>query len=382
MQKRVVIAGGGTGGHLYPGIALARALKKHDQEMNITFVGTKQGIETKVLPKEGFPLKTIYSGGLLGKKGLNRFLSLVKIPIGIFQSLAWLMRKRPGLVVGVGGYVSGPLVLSAWALRIPILIHEQNSIPGTTNKWLGKIADKIAVSFKESLKYFPANKAVETGNMIRDELCVSKKEADPQPSGKFNILVLGGSQGAHSINAGMVEAIDVLSQKKDQLHIVHQTGVMDCEPVKEQYAQKGVSADVRPFIHDMAEQYGKADLIICRAGATTLAEITACGKMAVLIPYPHATHNHQEHNARILESAQAAEMILDKDVSGARLAQSIANAMEQPEKRRAMENNCYALGKRDATEKALQLCLDLLGQTSGRTGKNESQNGKNALLCF
>ena len=382
MQKRVVIAGGGTGGHLYPGIALAKALKKHDKEMDITFVGTKQGIEFKVLPKEGFPLKTIYSGGLLGKKGLNLLLSCAMIPIGILQSLAWLMRKKPGLVVGVGGYVSGPLVLSAWVLRIPILIHEQNSIPGATNKWLGKIADKIAVSFKESLKYFPANKAIETGNLIRDELCVSKKETSPLPSDKFNVLVLGGSQGAHSINAGMVDAMDELPQKKDQLHIIHQTGERDCEWVKNQYTQKGISADVRPFIHDMAEQYKKASLIICRAGATTLAEITACGKMAVLIPYPHATHNHQEHNARILESAQAAEIILDKDVSGARLAQSIANAMQQPEKRRAMENNCYALGKRDATKKVLQLCLDLLEKSRGRQRGNENQDGKNALLCF
>ncbi len=380
MQKPVVIAGGGTGGHLYPGIALAKALKKHDQKMDITFVGTKQGIESRVLPKEGFPLKTIYSGGLLGKKGFNRLLSLAKIPVGILQSLAWLMRKKPGLVVGVGGYVSGPLVLSAWMLRVPILIHEQNSIPGATNKLLGKIADKIAVSFKESLKYFPTNKTIETGNLIREELCVSRKET--APSEKFTVLVLGGSLGAHSINVGMVEAMDELAQKKDQIHIVHQTGVRDDDWVKSQYAQKSISADVRPFINDMAEQYEKADLIICRAGATTLAEITACGKMAVLIPYPHATHNHQEHNARILESAGAAEMILDKDVSGERLAQSVLSAMEQPEKRRVMENNCYALGKRDATQKALQICLDLLGEPSAGLGINRSQDGENALLCF
>jgi UDP-N-acetylglucosamine--N-acetylmuramyl-(pentapeptide) pyrophosphoryl-undecaprenol N-acetylglucosamine transferase len=380
MQNRVVIAGGGTGGHLYPGIALAKALKKHDKEMDITFVGTRQGIESKVLPQEGFPLKTIHSGGLLGKKGLNRLFSLVKIPIGILQSLAWLMEKKPGLVVGVGGYVSGPLVFSAWVLRIPILIHEQNSIPGATNKLLGKIADKIAVSFKESLKYFPANTTIETGNLIREELAVSQKEAEP--SDKFNVLVLGGSLGAHSINVGMVEALDVLSQKKDQLHVIHQTGERDYGWVKDQYAQKGVSADVHPFIHDMAEQYRKARLIICRAGATTLAEITACGKMAVLIPYPHATHNHQEHNARILESAKAALMILDKDVSGERLAESITSAMDQPDKRRVMENNCYALGKRDATQKALQLCLELLGRSHSPQGGIGNQDGENALLCF
>ncbi len=380
MQKRVVIAGGGTGGHLFPGIALARALKKHDQEMDITFVGTQQGIESRVLPKEGFPLKTIQSGGLIGKKGLNRFLSLAKIPLGVFQSLAWLIQKKPGLVVGVGGYVSGPVVLSAWILRIPVLIHEQNSIPGTTNKMLGKIAHNIAISFKESAKYFPRSKVVETGNLIREELCGGKTEA--AQSEKFNVLVLGGSQGAHSINAGMVEAMDTISNRKNQLHIIHQTGVKDCDWVTQQYAQKGVSADVRAFIDDMAEQYRSADLIICRAGATTLAEITACGKMAVLIPYPHATHNHQEHNARVLESAEAAEMILDKDVSGDRLAQFITDAMEQPDKRRAMENNCYALGKRDATQKALRLCLDLLEKSGGRRAENGSRDGEKGLSCF
>ncbi|MDA0691114.1 MAG: undecaprenyldiphospho-muramoylpentapeptide beta-N-acetylglucosaminyltransferase [Nitrospinae bacterium] len=382
MRKRVVIAGGGTGGHLYPGIALAKALKKHDNDMDITFVGTRQGIESKILPREGWPLKTIYSGGLLGKKGFNRLLAWVKIPVGILQSFTFLLQKRPGLVVGVGGYVSGPLVLSAWILRIPILIQEQNAVPGITNKWLGKIADKIAVSFKESKKYFPENKVVETGNLIREEFCVLRENSSPLPSGKFNILVLGGSQGAHSINRGMVEAIDFLSEKKDRFHITHQTGERDCDWVKSQYAEKNISADVQAFIHDMAEQYRKASLIICRAGASTLGEITACGKMAVLIPYPHATHNHQEHNARVLEAAGAGEIMLDKDVSGERLAQSILQASEQPEKRLKMENNCYALGKRDATEKALHLCLELLNKSRGKSGRNETTAGENVLSCF
>ncbi len=382
MQNRVVIAGGGTGGHLYPGIALATALKNYDDAMDITFVGTQQGIESKILPREGWPLKTIHSGGLLGKKGFNRLLAWIKIPAGTLQSLAFLLRKRPGLVVGVGGYVSGPLVLSAWVLRIPILIQEQNAIPGITNKYLGKIADKIAVSFAEAKKYFPENKVVVTGNLIREEFCATREKSTPLPSDKFNILVLGGSQGAHSINRGMVDAIDFLANKKDRFHITHQTGESDCERVKNQYAEKNMSADVRAFIHDMAEQYSKASLIICRAGASTLGEITACGKMAVLIPYPHATHNHQEVNARVLEAANAGEVVLDKDVSGERLAQSILRAYEQPEKRLEMESNCYALGKRDATEKALQLCLTLMKLTPEGNEKRKATVEKNELSCF
>lgn len=380
MPERVVIAGGGTGGHLYPGIALAKALKKHDDDMDITFIGVRQGIESKILPMEGFSLKTIHSGGLLGKKGFNRLLSWIKIPAGVLQSLALLTRQRPGLVVGFGGYVAGPLVLSAWILRIPILIHEQNVIPGITNKWLGAIADKIAVSFAESKKYFPANKSVETGNPVREEFSGPREE--PAPSDKFNILALGGSQGAHSINRVMVEALDFLSPMKDRLHITHQTGATDCKRVKSQYAEKNISADVRPFIHDMAEQYRRASLIVSRAGASTLAEITACGKTAVLIPYPYATHNHQEHNARILEEAGAGEMIRDKDASGERLSQSILRIADHPDKRREMENNCYALGKRDATEKTLRLCLELLGEPRSQSAKNAATDGKNALSCF
>jgi len=382
MRNRVVIAGGGTGGHLYPGIALAKALKKYDDAMDITFVGTRQGIEATILPREGWPLKTICSGGLLGKKGFKRLLAGSKIPIGILQSLAFLLQKRPDLVVGVGGYVSGPLVLSAWILRIPILIQEQNAVPGITNKWLGKIADKIAVSFKEAKKYFPENKVVETGNLIREEFCARRENSTPLPSDAFNILVLGGSQGAHSINLGMVEAVDFLSQAKDQLHITHQTGASDCDWVKNQYVEKNMSADVRAFIHDVAEQFRKASLIICRAGASTLAEITACGKMAVLIPYPHATHNHQERNARVLETANAAEVVLDKDVSGEQLARIILQVYGQPEKRREMENNCYALGQRDATEKALELCLALMNKSRGESGSNETAVGENVLSCF
>ena len=169
---------------------------------------------------------------------MNRIFSLLKIPIGALQSLAFLTQKKPGLVIGVGGYVSGPLVFSAWLLRIPILIHEQNSIPGATNKLLGKIADKVAVSFKESLKFFPANKTIEMGNLIREELSGSKKESAPSPGGKFNVLVVGGSQGAHSINAAMIEAVDVLSEMKNQLHIVHQTGESDHALVKTSMPKK------------------------------------------------------------------------------------------------------------------------------------------------
>ena len=252
-------------------------------DIKVSFVGTQKGIEARVLPREGFELKTILSAGLLGKKGLSRWISWIKLPISTAQSMCFLINKRPNLVVGVGGYASGPLVLSAWLLRVPILIHEQNSFPGLTNKWLGKIADKVAVSFKESARFFPRNKVAVTGNMIREEFCQPREEFPHAPKGLFRVLVLGGSQGAHSINISMVEALKSLASKRENIHITHQTGESDHEMVKREYESSGLSHDVRPFIDDVAEQYRKASLVICRAGATTLAEVTACGKVSILI---------------------------------------------------------------------------------------------------
>ncbi len=382
MQKKVVIAGGGTGGHLYPGIALAKALRKHNMNIEVSFVGTQKGIEVKVLPREGFELKTILSAGLLGKKHLSLWMSWAKLPVGTAQSMCFLISKQPDLVVGVGGYASGPLVLSAWILRIPILIHEQNSFPGLTNKWLGKIADKVAVSFKDSAKFFPKNKVEVTGNMIRDEFCQPPEEFLKEPQGPFRVLVLGGSQGAHSINIAMAEALEPLSSKRENIHITHQTGESDYEMVKNKYEDNGFSHDVSPFINDVAEQYRKASLVICRAGATTLAEVTACGKASVLIPYPHAAHNHQEKNARVLDAANAGELVLDDELSGERIAQSILRAMEDPEQLQKMEDNSYQLGNWDATEKVRQICMDLLKDANLESRQARKKEGNYVLSCF
>jgi UDP-N-acetylglucosamine--N-acetylmuramyl-(pentapeptide) pyrophosphoryl-undecaprenol N-acetylglucosamine transferase len=380
MAKYVVIAGGGTGGHLFPGIALAKSLKRYDMSTQITFVGTQQGIESKVLPKEGFKLKTILSGGLLGKKGASRWISWSKLPIGMAQSMAFLIKKRPNLVVGVGGYVSGPLVFSAWVVRIPILIHEQNSVPGVTNRLLGKIADKVAVSFGMSKKYFPEEKVAETGNMIREEMTRPREEQINVHQGKTRVLILGGSQGAHSINMAMLDALDKLSHVKDQIEIIHQTGEKDEALAQEKYKEKGFAAEAHAFIDDIGEQYQKASLVICRAGATTLAEVTACGKVSVLIPFPYAAHNHQEHNARAVEAENAGEVILDKDINGDLIAESILEAMDNPEKMKEMEDNSYRIGRREATEEVMQLCLELMNDAN-KTSKGKFPS-KSSFSCF
>ena len=382
MKRKVVIAGGGTGGHLFPSIALAKALKRNDMTIEITFVGTKQGIESKVLPEEGFKLKTIISSGLLGKRGLNRWISWSKLPVGAAQSMCFLIRNRPHLVVGVGGYVSAPLVFSAWLLRIPILIHEQNAFPGMANKWLGKIADKVAVSYKESKQFFSKKKVEVTGNMIHEKLCQPREEFPPPLKQPFGVLILGGSQGAHSINMAMVEALDLLSDRKERLDITHQTGDADYENVKKQYAAKGFSANVMSFVTDMPVRYRLASLVICRSGATTLAEITAAGRVSFLIPFPYAANNHQEHNARIIETAGAGEVILDKEISGERIAKSIKKAMDEPENLQRMENNSYRLGSRDATEKVRKICLELMGDARKVSEDNNESKEKHVLSCF
>ena len=359
MAKSVVIAGGGTGGHLYPGIALARAIMKNDPDIQVTFIGTQRGIESKVLPREGLPLKTISSGGLLGKKGMSRWVSWCQLPIGMMQSLVHLIFNRPRLMVGVGGYVSGPAVVSAWLLRIPILIHEQNSIPGVTNRLLAKIADTVAVAFPESIKYFPHHKVVRTGNMIREEFSNAEAPA-PMAQEKFVVMVLGGSQGAQAINRAMADALESLAPVKERLHIIHQTGEQDEAAMQQAYANQGFSAEVRTFIFNMAEQYQKASLIVSRSGATTLAEITAIGKASILIPFPYASHNHQEHNAQALAEGKAARVILERDLDGPRIAAEIINFMEHPEQLEQMNRCSYQLGQRQATEKVRQLCTNLM----------------------
>lgn len=349
---------------MYPGIALAKALMKHDPETDITFVGTERGLESRVLPREGFPLKTIQAGGLVGKKGIGRLTGVFKLPLGVLQSLGFLIGHRPHLVVGVGGYVSGPLVASAWMLRIPIVIHEQNAYPGVTNRILGKLANAIAVTFKESEKFFPANKVTETGNLIREEFTNAPEPAPHDPTQPFQVLIVGGSQGANSINRAMIDSLEHLKPFKDRLRFVHQTGEKDLDDVRKGYETHGFTTDVQPFIYDVFEAYRNASLVVCRSGAGTLSELTACGKASVLVPFPYAAHNHQVLNARVLEDEGAAEVILDHEVDGKQIANAIRNAIEQPDSLNQRAKNSFRLGRRDATQKVLAMCLQHLNSNN------------------
>src|SRR4051794_20380815 len=301
---RVVIAGGGTGGHLYPGIAVARELLSRRPDAGVSFAGTAQGIEARVVPREGFSLDVIRSSGVKGKSLIARVRGALLIPVSVADSWRIVSERRPSLVIGVGGYSSGPVVLVAALRGVPTMLLEQNAVPGLTNRLLSKVVKAAAVTFGSTQAFFGA-KAFVSGNPVRPEFFTTsgphQESALDDQTSVTRVLVFGGSQGAHAINVAMVEAAPQLAAGGGtHVRVVHQTGERDVEMVRGAYREAGLQGDVEPFLFDMGRQLRQADVVVCRAGATTLAEITAAGKPAVLIPLPTATDDHQRRNAEAL----------------------------------------------------------------------------------
>jgi len=324
---KVVIAGGGTGGHLYPGIAIARAVLAGNGN-EVLFAGTAQGIEAKVLPREGLPVRFISVGKLKGMGPASIMKTIATLPRSLVQSLLLLREVRPDVVIGVGGYSSGPVALAAWLLRIPVLIVEPNSYAGLANRKLGKLADKVILCFPGSgaQRFFPPLKTEKVGPLVRKGIDKGDRARalagfGLEP-GRFTLFVMGGSGGAHAVNMAMKLAAVHLKDMPD-LQVLHQTGEQDVDDVSAGYRSAGVKAVVLPYIHDMAGAYAVADLVVSRAGATTVAELAVCGKRAVLIPFPFAADNHQEHNARTLAERGNADVIVQKDLTAVKLAQLI-----------------------------------------------------------
>jgi UDP-N-acetylglucosamine--N-acetylmuramyl-(pentapeptide) pyrophosphoryl-undecaprenol N-acetylglucosamine transferase len=352
---RVMIAGGGTGGHVYPGIAIGKEIKKRYPQADLLFVGTKRGVEAKIVPQEGFALRTITVSGLKGVGALQIFQELLNIPRSLWESQKILQEFRPDIVVGVGGYSSGPPLLVAALKGIPTLLQEQNAQPGMTNRLLAHFCRKVATAFKECERFF-GQKAVLLGNPVRAEFKGSQSNRNSNP---FVLLVFGGSQGAQAINTTMLGALKQLQPHFSRMFFIHQTGQKDYDRVSRAYQTLEAPADVRPFFSDMPDQFSKADLLLCRSGASTLAEITVAGKAAILVPFPAATDNHQQRNAEALVSAKAADMILQRDLSAERLAARIEYYAHHPERLRQMETNSRDLGRPDATERIVDLLEEL-----------------------
>jgi UDP-N-acetylglucosamine--N-acetylmuramyl-(pentapeptide) pyrophosphoryl-undecaprenol N-acetylglucosamine transferase len=355
---RVLIAAGGTGGHIYPGIAVAQEIMRRDPKSKVLFIGTARGLETKLVKQAGFELSLIESAGLKNVGTVARMRGLVVLPKSFRAARRIIMEFRPDVVVGAGGYVSGPVVLTAALARRPTLVMESNALPGWTNRVLARFIDRAAVSFEQALPFF-RGKGIVTGNPVRREFFeIPAKHRNPA---EFSLLVFGGSQGAHAINEAMLAALPQLDQFRNVLRVKHQTGEADLERVRAGYSSAGwdANSDVRPYIDDMVTDFAGADLVICRAGATTTAELIAAGKAAIMVPFPFAADDHQKKNAEALEAAGAARMILQKDLSDERLAKEIVELVQAPEKVSAMEQAVRNLARGDAAVAAVDMIEDL-----------------------
>jgi len=352
---RIVIAGGGTGGHLFPGVAVAEEARARWPDAEITFVGTARGIEARVLPGLGWPLELIEVSGLKTVGVLGALRGMIRLPRALLQARRLVKRLAPDVVLGVGGYASGPVVLMARLRGLPTAICEQNSIPGLTNKILGRLVRTVFLAFDESRRFFAAKKIVMSGNPVRRGLLAKLQGATAAGDGKLHVLVCGGSQGAVAVNELASAALASLAGAHP-LAIVHQTGERDREATAARYAAAGVTAECTAFISDMAAAYARADLVIGRAGATTVAELAIAGKPAVLIPYPFAADNHQERNGREMADRGAALMLRQADTTAATLADALRPLLADPAKRAAMGDAMRALGKPGAAAAVVDWC--------------------------
>jgi UDP-N-acetylglucosamine--N-acetylmuramyl-(pentapeptide) pyrophosphoryl-undecaprenol N-acetylglucosamine transferase len=353
---RVVIAGGGTGGHLFPGIAVAEEIRSRGSGHQVLFISRGNAFERAALEQAGFALATISVEGLKGRGLWNQLRALGRLPWSLVQSIGRLRDFRPDLVIGLGSYSAGPVVMAAWLLRIPVALCEQNVLPGITNRVLARLADRIFTSYDQTAGGFDAAKVLWTGNPLRRQIVETAGRA--APATPFTVLVIGGSQGAHRINTAVTEALSHLAGRQ-RFFFIHQTGPADEAAVAAAYRQMDTPARVQAFFTDMAAQYLQADLVVCRAGATTLAEITALGKAAVFIPFPYAADDHQTLNARRLVDAGAAEMIVEQELNGELLAGRIGFYASHPEVLAGLAEQSARLGKPDAARRIVDECYRL-----------------------
>jgi UDP-N-acetylglucosamine--N-acetylmuramyl-(pentapeptide) pyrophosphoryl-undecaprenol N-acetylglucosamine transferase len=371
---RVLIAGGGTGGHLFPGIALAEEIVTRHPKNDVVFVGTNRGLEARVVPQNGFVFEAMTSYGLKGMGVLKLLQGLLTLPFSFLQALVLVRKYRPDVVVGVGGYSSGPVVMAAWLLGVPTAVQEQNALPGLTNRILGRFVKAVFVSFDATQKLFARGKAHVLGNPIRRALL----DNFLQPSmahEKFTVLIFGGSLGARGLNARLIEALTPLSAERESMRLLHQTGKADLETVKQGYVGKGFDVEVLEFIDDMSAAYLGSDLVVCRAGATTIAELTTCKKASILVPYPFATDDHQAVNAKALVDAGAALMFREAELTGEKLASAILELKRDKPRLEKMEKAAGLLGRPEAAREIAdvlqQLCLAKWGALTGQKRDGE-----------
>ncbi|GIX48722.1 MAG: UDP-N-acetylglucosamine--N-acetylmuramyl-(pentapeptide) pyrophosphoryl-undecaprenol N-acetylglucosamine transferase [Candidatus Tectimicrobiota bacterium] len=361
-RLRLVIAAGGTGGHVYPGIAVAREFQARVADAEIVFVGRRGGWELDLVRREGFAVHAVRVEPLQGRPRGAQLWALGVLGRGVLQALRLLRRLQPQLVLGAGGYVMAPVVLAAALRRIPRVLLEQNLVPGLTVRWLARYAQLICTSFADTEAFLARAPVLCTGTPVRPEIRALATAALPPLTCRLHVLVCGGSQGAHRINQAVIEALPLLEAYRQQLAFVHQTGPAEVARVRAAYAQRGFEAQVAAFLHDMAACYRWAHLVVCRGGASTLAELTVCGRPAIVVPYPHAADDHQWRNAAALQQHGAAEVIPDGELSGARLAAALAAVLAQPARLLEQAANSRRLGRPEAAAAIVNACLRVIGQ--------------------
>lgn len=358
----VVIVTGGTGGHVYPAIALAEALCRRDPATSVTVVGTGRRLEQTMMAGTSWKNVTLRVRGVVGRGVTAMVSALLALPGAVWHSVRVLRAAKADLVIGTGGYTSPPVVVAASLLGVPRAIVELNAIPGLANRVLGPLANRVFVSCDRAAEYFPADRVVVVGTPVREAFAASPPESG---SGRIHtILVCGGSQGAQTVNAAVVEAVQASSMIRERVTMIHQTGSDDVHRVAQAYRHMGVAGEVVPFITDMAQALRRADLVISRCGASALAEIAACARPSILIPFPRATHNHQEWNARVVEQAGAGIVLLQAALTGTRLAQLLEDLLHHPERVRQMAERSRGLRNTDSAEALVDECYRLLGRDS------------------
>lgn len=360
---KIAVSGGGTGGHIYPALALIREIQKKDENVEFLYIGTEKGLESKLVPRENIPFKSIHITGFKRKISFENVKTVLRFLKGVRDSKKMLKEFKPDVVIGTGGYVCGPVVYAAAKMGIPTIVHEQNSVPGLTNKFLSRYVDKIAICFEEARQFFPEQKVVLTGNPRASEVLGQDGVKGRLSAGlKLKIptvLIFGGSRGARPINEAVVKSLTELSGKPYQ--VLYVTGDVHFDDVRKEVELVGNPGNViiKPFIHNMPEVLSGVDLTVARAGATTLAELTSLGIPSILIPSPYVTDNHQEKNARALSENGAAKLLLEKDLTGPKLVESIDQILGRDEKLAEMKKAAKKLGIPDAAQRLYRLMEEL-----------------------
>jgi UDP-N-acetylglucosamine--N-acetylmuramyl-(pentapeptide) pyrophosphoryl-undecaprenol N-acetylglucosamine transferase len=358
---KVLIAAGGTGGHVFPGIAVAEEVRALDPAAQITFAGTERGLEATILPRRGWRLLLLSSRSIKDRGALGKAIACAALPLHVLHAMALIIAEKPSVLVSIGGYAAGPLAIAAWIARVPVAVVEPNAVPGMTNRIIGRLARRVFVSHGEAARWFGAGKAVVAGTPIRREVAATQPA---QGRGeRRTVFVFGGSQGARRLNEAMVAALRPLGELGKRMRVIHQTGG-SAEPaeISRAYAEAGVEAEVFQFTDRIWDCYSKADIVVARSGANTIAELAALGLPSILVPYPYAADDHQRANAMSLVRAGAAAMIMDSECTGERLAREIAGIVSAPGRLDAMAAAAKGAGRPMAARAIAEECLRMAGR--------------------